>query len=183
MIEPGPGVILIANPFLKDPNFLRSSVLLCEHNENGTFGLVLNKTLTTTLKELVPEINNTDFPIYLGGPVQPNTLHFIHSCPDLIDGSQEIGDDLNWGGNFETLKILLAENRLVPEKIKFFVGYSGWSPGQLDAEMEIDSWLTVKASTKLIFKTPIENIWSESLKDLGGKYTQLINYPLDPLYN
>lgn len=183
MISPAKGTLLIANPFLKDPNFMRTVILLCEHLAEGTFGFVLNKLFSKKLNELVPELENLDFPVYQGGPVQGDTLHFLHQQPDLISGGQEILKNVYWGGNFETLQIRLKNNDLDTDKIRFFIGYSGWTEGQLADEMTENSWLTVSATRKLIFNTKPENVWKDSLNHLGGDYKMMINYPLDPQLN
>jgi len=183
MIEPGPGILLIADPFLKDPHFLRTVVLLCEHQSHGSFGLVLNKQIEQTLGQLVSELGSFDMPVYYGGPVQMNTLHFLHQYPDLIPDAVEVNKNIYWGGNFETLTALLRNNSIDERKIKFFVGYSGWGDGQLAVEMEEKSWLTVPATSELVFNTPYEEIWKNSVRHLGGKYEELVNYPIDPQLN
>ena len=177
------GVLLIANPFLKDPNFSRSVVLICENMPEGTFGFVLNKLMPQKLSELIPDLEGIDFPVYEGGPVKVDSLHFLHQYPDLIMGGEDLGSGVFWGGNFESLKIHLKNNTIDPEKLKFFVGYSGWMAGQLDFEMKEESWVTVQATPKLIFNTAPENTWKDSLKELGGEYEMMINYPLDPRLN
>lgn len=183
MIAPGKGILLIADPFLQDPNFLRTVVCLCEHGEEGTVGFVLNKKMNINLSEYVPELEGIDVTVYEGGPVQKNTLHFLHAYPDLIPGSLEVCKNVYWGGNFETLLILLKNRDLDLAKIKLFMGYSGWSPGQLDDEMKERSWLTVEATHTLVMKETYDQVWKQSLKQLGGKYEQLIHYPLDPQLN
>lgn len=183
MIEPGPGILLIADPFLKDPNFLRTVVLLCEHRTEGSFGLVLNKQIEQTLDELLSDLEGCRFPVYYGGPVEMNTLHFLHQYPSLIPDSVKIGNGMYWGGNFESLTALIKSNSIDKDKIKFFAGYSGWGDGQLSDEMKEKSWLTVTATTDIVFKTPHPEIWKGSLQLLGGKYEQLINYPTDPQLN
>ena len=85
MIEPAPGILLIADPFLKDPNFLRTVVFLCEHKEEGSFGFVLNRQYVNTLDELIPELEGFKIPVYYGGPVQPDTIHFLHEYPEEIE--------------------------------------------------------------------------------------------------
>jgi putative transcriptional regulator len=183
MISPAKGILLIANPFLKDPNFSRTVIFICENMAEGTFGFVLNKQFTKNLSELIPDLDMPDFPVYLGGPVQPDSLHFIHQYPDLISGGEEIFDGVYWGGNFESLQIHLKNNDISSDKIRFFIGYSGWTEGQLDQEMKDESWLTVKATRKLIFETDTEETWKESLNYLGGDYKMLINFPIDPQLN
>ena len=183
MIPPAKGTLLIANPFLKDPNFSRTVIFLCEHTEEGSFGFVLNKKFPKTLEELVPDLNVTNFPVYQGGPVQKDALHFLHQYPQLISGGEEVMQNIYWGGNFESLLINLKNNDINNEGIRFFIGYSGWSEGQLDDELKEESWLTVKATRKLIFGTRPEDIWKNSLKHLGGNYEMMINFPIDPQLN
>ena len=136
MISPSRGTLLIANPFLKDPNFSRTVIFLCEHNEDGSFGFVLNKKYTQSLEELVPEIGSGSFPVFQGGPVQKDALHFLHQYPQLISGGEEVLTDIFWGGNFESLLINLKNNDITNNRIRFFIGYSGWSEGQLENELK-----------------------------------------------
>ena len=183
MIEPATGILLIADPFLKDPNFLRTVVLLCEHQEQGSFGFVLNKQITQTLDELISDLNGHKLPVYYGGPVQMDTIHFLHQYPDLIPESVKVTEDIYWGGNFETVTALIKSKSLDRKKIKFFIGYSGWGDGQLNGELEEKSWLTLSANRKLVFNTRHDEIWKGSLQELGGEYEMMINYPLDPQLN
>lgn len=183
MIEPAAGVLLIAEPFLKDPSFLRTVVLLCEHKQEGSFGFVLNKQIEQPLGELISNLEGHDLPVYYGGPVQMDTIHFLHQYPDLIPDSVKVTDDIFWGGNFETVSALIKSNSIDLEKIKFFIGYSGWGDGQLSQEIKEKSWLTVNANQRLVFNTRYDEIWKNSLKTLGGEYERMINYPIDPQLN
>jgi putative transcriptional regulator len=183
MILPAKGTLLIANPFLKDPNFSRTVIFMCENAVEGAFGFVLNKQFSQTLGDIVPELEGIHFPVYTGGPVQGDSLHFLHQYPDIINGGEEVFRDVYWGGNFESLKIHLKNGDISKDKIRFFIGYSGWAETQLDFEMKEGSWLTVEATRELIFETPPENAWKESLNHLGGEYKMLANYPTDPQLN
>lgn len=183
MIEPGNGILLISDPFLKDPNFMRTVVLLCEHNTEGSFGLVLNRKTEHTLGDLITNLEGITIPVFYGGPVQTDTLHFIHQLPDLIPNSQEIAKDIYWGGDFEVVTDLLINNQLNASKIRFYLGYSGWGGGQLDDELKEKSWLTEKATKQLIFEKDEQSIWKKSLQQMGGEYEQLIHYPIDPQLN
>lgn len=184
MSELSKGTFLIANPFLKDVNFLRTVVLMCDHNtDDGSFGFVVNRPFSMYLHELVPDVLQTDIPVSIGGPVQTDSLHFIHQYADLVSGGTEILPGIFWGGNFEAVKVLLNDDEFDTKKIRFFLGYSGWSAGQLDSELAGDSWITTPANRKLIFGTPIENVWRDTLRQMGGDYEQLVNYPLDPQLN
>lgn len=135
MIDPGPGILLIADPFLKDPNFLRTVVLLCEHKDEGSFGFVLNRQYTNTLDELIPELDGYKLPLYYGGPVQVDSIHFLHQYPDKIPGGQEVINGVYWGGHFDALVELIKQREVSTDKIRFFIGYSGWGEGQLGMEM------------------------------------------------
>ena len=183
MIEPAAGILLIADPFLKDPNFLRTVVLLCEHQQQGSFGFVLNKQIEQTLGELITDLEGYNLPVYYGGPVQMDTIHFLHQYPNLIPESVKVINDIYWGGNFETVTALIKNNNIDLNKIKFFIGYSGWGDGQLTAELKEKSWLTVSANCNLVFNTMQDEIWKGSLRMLGGEYEMMINFPIDPQLN
>ncbi len=183
MISPARGTLLIANPFLKDPNFSRTVIFLCEHKDEGSFGFVLNRKFPANLKDLVPDLSSLSIPVFTGGPVQGDSLHFLHQYPELIIGGEEVFDNVYWGGNFESLLANLNSNEIDPEKLRFFIGYSGWSEGQLENEMKEESWLTVEATRNLVFNTEPEDVWKASLKQLGGNYEMMINFPLDPQLN
>lgn len=183
MIEPGPGILLIADPFLKDPNFLRTVVFLCEHKEEGSFGFVLNRQYENTLDELIPELEGHKLPVYYGGPVQIDSIHFIHQYPDEIPGGQEVLKGVYWGGDFDAVVNLIKNEDIDTNKIRFYIGYSGWGEGQLATEMTEKTWLTVKANRKLVFHTTHEEIWKGALKHLGGDYEMMVNFPIDPQLN
>ncbi|MES2432130.1 MAG: YqgE/AlgH family protein [Bacteroidota bacterium] len=183
MIHPVAGTLLIADPFLKDPNFMRTVVLMCEHNEKGSFGFVLNKQFEYTLDELITSFEGYPIPVYYGGPVNIDTVHFLHQYPDKIPDSQEVMKGVYWGGDFEALTEMVKNNEVDFSKIRFFIGYSGWGEGQLDGELEQKSWLTVSATRKLVFHENPEEIWKDSLKHLGGDYEIMINFPTDPQLN
>ena len=183
MIDPAAGILLISDPFLKDPNFLRTVVLLCEHEENGSFGFVLNRKYENTIDELITGLEGFKIPVYYGGPVQTDTIHFLHQCPDQIPGSVEVVKGIYWGGDFELLCEMIRINTIDINKIRFFIGYSGWGEGQLNDELNEKSWLTVKAVRKIVFHKNYEEIWKDSLKQLGGDYEMMINFPIDPQLN
>lgn len=178
-----PGVLLISDPFLKDPNFLRTTVLICENQPEGSFGFVLNKPQEHVLGELIEDLYGNSFPVYYGGPVETNTLHFLHHCPELIPGGIEVMKGIYWGGDFAYVINLLLRQELQPHQIRFFVGYSGWGIGQLQQEIDDKSWILSKCSRRLLFSTTPENSWKVALQELGGEYQMMVNYPLDPQYN
>src|SRR5215212_8835917 len=183
MIEPAAGILLISDPFLKDPNFMRTVVFLCEHQQQGSFGFVLNRKYENTLDELIPELEGYKLPLFYGGPVQMDTIHFLHEYKNEIPGGQEVMPGVYWGGDFEKVVEMIKNNELDGEKIRFYIGYSGWSDGQLNDELTEKSWLTVKATRQLVFHTDYKDVWKEALKQLGGKYEMMINFPIDPQLN
>lgn len=183
-----PGSLLISKPFLGDPNFERSVVLLCRHEPaEGAFGLVLTRPLSTVLGdvlELPPGAASpaAALPLYEGGPVQPDTLHLVHQVAGL-PGATPLGQDVYWGGDFEQLLAGLAQGTVSPAAVRLFVGYSGWSAGQLEGEIEQGSWIRQPASAGKVFTLKSDAFWQGILREKGGRYRALSNYPLDPRLN
>lgn len=184
MVNVKQGSVLISEPFLGDPNFERSVVLICEHETTqGTFGLVLNQTSNLLLADVLEENIYPDVPLFVGGPVQHNTLHYLHRRPDLIDGGIKVMEGVIWGGNFTQVKELLNNGVLSPDDIRCFIGYSGWEIDQLVGELKKDSWIISETTADVIFNTPAKNFWRSLLKDMGGDFKVMSNYPLDPRLN
>ncbi len=165
-----------------DQNFERSVVLVCEHNQMGTFGLVLNQSTDIHLSDVIEEVH-TDLPLFVGGPVQQNTLHFIHRRPDLIDGSIRVETGLYWSGDFEQIKQAVNLGTLTERDARFFIGYSGWSEGQLDAELQQKAWIISHINADFLFDTPTNEFWRGVLKRMGGEYKSIAHYPVDPRLN
>lgn len=177
------GSILISEPYLGDIHFERTVVLVCEHNEQGTFGYIINKPTTLEISSLVSDIDGFDANVYSGGPVSQDSLHFIHRGKKRIEGDVEVTDNLYWGGNFDEMRTLIQRKEISPAEIRFFIGYSGWGEGQLEAEMENKSWILGNASAEQIFEETTEQLWRILLKNMGGKYKAISNYPVDPRLN
>ena len=183
MNTPSKGMLLIAEPFLQDPNFKRTVILLCEHQETGSFGFVLNRDYEQTLEDLIPELSGMNQSVFYGGPVQKDTLHFLHQYPALIPGGLEVADGIYWGGDFDMAIQFLREEKINRDNIRFFVGYSGWTGGQLEEELKVNSWLMTPAIRKLVFHRKMEEVWKDSIKNMGGDYEIMINFPVDPSLN
>ena len=177
------GTLLISEPFLGDQNFTRSVILLCEHNESGSFGLVVNKTTNYILSDVLDISIKQPFPLYLGGPVEVNTLHFIHKKPDAIVGGVNISNNITWGGDFERLKLLLENEVLSLDDIRFFLGYAGWERGQLEQELNDNFWIATSTNPDVLLEVEPEDLWQHLMKDLGGSFTEMANYPIDPRLN
>lgn len=173
--------MLIAEPFMKDPNFQRSVVLLCDHQYSGTFGITINKQMEEVVGDYIEELSFCKLPIHDGGPVSRDHIHFLHQYPDRIPGGLEIADGVFWGGDFAVMVNFLKTGGA--KKIRFYLGYAGWGEDQLEQEMKDKSWLVVPATRTLVLNTSTDQIWKESVKSLGEEYLPIINYPLDPSYN
>ncbi|MCU0358805.1 MAG: YqgE/AlgH family protein [Cyclobacteriaceae bacterium] len=182
-LRPEKGRLLISEPFLPDPNFERTVVLLCEHNEEGSFGFVLNKPAELTAGEIMDELENFKHAVYIGGPVQQDTLHFIHRNPAIENGTL-VREGIFWGGSFEQVLNMADTYQLQPAEIKFFLGYSGWDAGQLEDELEQDSWIVCDFVTEeLLFETEPSQMWKKALGSMGGRFSVYSNYPVDPRLN
>ena len=181
---PQAGNLLISEPFLQDENFVRSVVLLCEHNSEGSFGLVLNKPSILLLSELVEELSFLESEVFVGGPVEQNTLHFIYFGEKVLEGSVSIGTGIWWGGDFEALVEHLKTGTMDAQNVRFFIGYSGWAAGQLSDELAENTWIIFdhNLGPNLLQNTPDE-LWRLLLKMMGGEFKVIANYPLDPRLN
>ncbi len=177
------GDLLISEPYLGDEHFERSVVLLGSHNEEGSLGFMLNKKSNLLLSDVVEELGNFDAPLYIGGPVEQNTLHFIFRNKLPLEGTVYLTDDLFWGGDFEQLKIMLREGEISQHDIRFFVGYSGWHEGQLENELEEKVWIVHQLESGILFSLDTNDMWRGILKEMGGQYKILSNYPIDPRLN
>ena len=182
-LKPSRGKILISEPFLIDFYFKRSVVLLAEHNEEGTFGLILNKQVDIALKDVLYDFPEFNAPVYLGGPVKTDSLYFIHTLGEQLENSLEITEGLFWGGDIEAIKEMITLGKISVKDIKFFVGYSGWVSKQLDGELARNSWLVANIKARQVMETNPDKLWKESLKKLGKEYAYWTNFPSDPIMN
>lgn len=181
---PEKGDLLISEPFLPDPNFERTVILICEHDENGTFGFILNKLTNLTFDEVMDTSEKFNESVFLGGPVQQDTLHFIHRCDELFQSGKEIIDGVYWGGEFEKLLSMINTKQISKNDFRFFLGYSGWAEGQLDEELNAKSWIVYKNTTAdKIFDLSPDSLWKQALSEMGGKFKMFANYPIDPNLN
>ncbi|MCI0750725.1 MAG: YqgE/AlgH family protein [Flammeovirgaceae bacterium] len=182
-LKPERGRLLISEPFLPDPNFERTVVLLCEHNEDGSFGFILNKPSFVKVSEVVEDLKDFEHEAFVGGPVQQDTLHFLHRSTSIDEGNK-IYNEITWGGNFEKVILLAETKQLKPSEIRFFLGYSGWSAGQLEEELKQDSWIVCDyISEELLFETEAGQMWKKALDGMGGRFSIYANYPQDPRLN
>ncbi len=185
ILTPTKGHLLIAEPsVLGDVSFNRSVILLANHNNEGSVGFILNKPLDVTLCDLIEGLDSCDIPIYNGGPVEQDNIYFIHTVPELLEGSQEISGGIYWGGDFERAMDLILNNKISTDSIKFFLGYSGWGSHQLEDELEDHTWVVQKNSSQVeLLKMNDQAFWREKIKELGGSYLIWSNAPENPQCN
>lgn len=178
------GSILIAEPtIIGDISFQRSVVMIANHDKKGSVGFIMNKPLTHTLSDIVPTITQ-EFRIFNGGPVEQDSLYFIHNVPDLVPNSVEISEGIYWGGDFDVVIDLVQQNRITSDNVKFFLGYSGWSKDQLNDEMSANSWvITDNSSIQDIISKPAIDYWRNQILALGGDYMLWSNAPENPAHN
>lgn len=178
-IKPNKGKLLIAEPtILNDTSFNRSIILLTEHTPKSAVGFILNRPLSYTLYDVLPELE-CEFTLYQGGPVEQDNLYFIHRVPHLLPDSIEVTDDIYWGGNFEALKDLLLNKELKSDDIRFFLGYSGWDALQLDEEIRQNSWFVSENDYANILSADDKSLWKNKLLQKGGDYKIWANAPSD----
>ena len=183
MTNPGAGKFLISDPFLPDPNFSRTVVYLGSYDEAGAVGFVVNRPSDLTLEEVLPGYAGIRCKIFLGGPVEQNTLHFIHCCEKLADDSKAVQPGIFWGGNLDEVVEALRNGEMQENEVRFFAGYSGWSAGQLDDELVERAWFVTDAGKEYIFSEHPDVLWKEVLSGMGGDFSILGNSPLDPRWN
>lgn len=171
------GKVLLAEPFMLDPNFKRSAVLLCEHSSEGSIGFIMNKPLQMRIDELIEDFPEFNGEVFFGGPVQTDTVHFIHNIGDLLDDSVPVSKGVYWGGDFEKLKFLISSDIVSESNVRFFVGYSGWSEGQLADEMTYGSWIMANMDSNYLFKLQPKELWERVMYDKGNAYTVISQIP------
>ena len=177
------GQLLLDSGQLRGSFFQRTVVLICQHDAEGAFGLVLNRDTGNNAGDLlVADLPETlkSCPLYLGGPVQPSALSFLHTDAFIPDAN--VLPNLNLGHSLDNL-IEIGESFSTTRKIKMFAGYAGWSPGQLEGEMQRQAWITHPASLELVFDTDPANLWQTILRTKGSKYKLLSLMPEDPSRN
>ncbi len=181
---PSSGKLLVSEPALRDFYFCRSVVLLVEHKpEEGSIGLILNKPIHLKLNQVVKEFPDNDFPLFLGGPVHPERLFYLHTLGEKVPGSIEIIPGLFWGGEIEKLMEMIRLKLVGPEQVRFFIGYSGWESGQLEREMIEKSWIVTQCQLNTVMQRHPEKLWRNMLKEMGSDYAIWANYPSDPILN
>ncbi len=187
-LDPKKGRLLITEPFMQNDYFHRSVILLCEHNEDGSFGFVLNNYTDVKLSEFenMHEVEGfcDDFRISIGGPVSAKNLYYIHTLGDQLPDSIHVAGNIYAGGDFDLLKEKIANGQVTADQVRFFLGYSGWVEKQLNGELKQNSWLVADIDhSDDIMDVNNETIWKDYMQRQGGKYKVFANFPKDPALN
>ena len=183
-VAPKKGRILIAEPFLSGSYFNRSVVFLVSHGENGSTGFILNKKIEYPLSEFIIDIPHFKSDVFIGGPVNTDSLYYIHTMGKSIPGSIHICNGIFWGGDFPILQQFINSELIRPDQVLFFLGYSGWEQGQLEEEIEENSWLVSDISPEKVMNSSFQKyMWLDTVRNIGGKYKLWENYPENPMLN
>ena len=182
-VLPSRGRILISEPFLRDATFGRSVILLVDHTDEGSMGLVINKQLPLFLNDIIMEFKYLDeIPLYKGGPIATDTLFYLHTLSD-IPGSISISKGLYLNGDFDEIKKYILQGNKISEGIRFFLGYSGWDSEQLNNEIRENTWLVSEEEKSYLMKNNIKDMWRTALEKLGSKYETWSRFPQVPTLN
>lgn len=180
---PAKGKFLISEPFMEDNFFKRSVVFLCDHNEDGSFGFVLNNILSINMKDVMEGFEECEFEVGFGGPVNSSNLYYIHTLGDMLEDSICIQKGLYTGGNFEKLQGLINSGLVDTNQVRFFLGYSGWTAGQLEQEIKDSAWIVTSSKNENIINSNDKELWKNLLNEMGGKFKAIANFPEDPSLN
>jgi putative transcriptional regulator len=177
------GQLILDNGKLRGSFFQRTVILICQHDAEGAFGLVLNRSTQNKVGEAVvanlPDTLKSET-LFLGGPVQPQALSFLHNDNYLPDAN--VMGNLSLGHSLDSL-VEIGESFSPTLRLKIFAGYAGWSPGQLEDEMKRDTWMTHPATVDLVFHPKPDELWGLILKQKGWKYKLIAEGPEDPSWN
>ncbi len=183
-MKPTQGRILISNPFLLDYFFRRSVVLLIDHGEDGSFGVIINKPLEFNIKDFNTAFSEAGSQVYLGGPVKSDGLFYMHTMGEVIPNSLKVMDGLWWGGSPETLEHMIKINpETVSGQVRFFLGYSGWVIDQLNEEIVNRSWVVAETGADEIMGGATSTLWTDKVRSLGKGFESWLRLPADPSFN
>jgi putative transcriptional regulator len=180
---PEKGKILISEPFLPDTFFNRSIVYLTDHNPQGSVGFILNKKLELKVSDAIAGFEGWDENLNMGGPVAPDTLHYLHDLGNMIPQSVHVEGNIFWSGDLAKIRELIKTGKINKSQIRFFLGYSGWSAGQLENELKEDSWIIAKVNSDIIMNSRGDDAWKRVLRSFKNKYRIWADFPDSPEMN
>lgn len=182
-LAPKAGRLLLSDPFESDLYFERSVVFLCQHDEESSFGFVINKPIRIGIEGVNEAFGQQPIDAFKGGPCEEESLFFLHTLGDKIQGSEQIIDGIYLGTNFSDLYKTMTPESIENGAIKLFVGYSGWSSGQLDDELKRNVWVVAEVDDINEIMLSGKDSWYEIMKRLGNKYEMMTKFPLNPNHN
>lgn len=180
---PQKGKVLISEPFLPDTFFNRSVVYLTEHTEKGSVGFIINKSVNIRVNDAIEGFADWDEKLTMGGPVAPDTLHYLHTLGDLVPGSIWVSGNIFWGGELDAIRSLIKAGQVSSSDIRFFLGYSGWGEGQLERELQENSWVIGDAATGLVMSYRHDDAWKIVLRGMKRRYSIWADFPESPEMN
>jgi len=180
---PEKGRLLISEPFLPDTFFNRTLVYLTEHNEKGSVGFIINKSINIKVSDALEGFPGWDEKLTMGGPVAPDTLHYLHTLGNIVPNSVWVADNIYWGGDIEVVKDLINSGEAGSGNIRFFLGYSGWGEGQLEKELKENSWIIADVAPEVVMKYRKDDSWKIVLRSLKKKYRLWAEFPESPEMN
>jgi putative transcriptional regulator len=182
-----PGTLLAAWPDLSDPNFRHAVILVCHHTADGAYGLIVNRASTLTTRQLLPQhpdLGQVPFPVHVGGPVDKRALQFLHTAPEEIGGGISLDGKLWLGGELDALGRFLARDPdKARERVRVFLGYSGWGGGQLERELAGHSWIPAPPSLEAVFGPTGEDVWRSAVRSIGPQGEALLGQGSEPDLN
>jgi putative transcriptional regulator len=181
--KPAGGHILVSQPSLNDRFFNRSVIMLADHGPDGSFGFIVNKPARIRLSSVTDVFGAFDMELFLGGPVQVNNLFYVHTKGDIVKDSLKIINDVYWGGDMNEIREFIKSGKITENDIRFYAGYSGWQPKQLDREMTENSWIVMAGQKRFVFGPRPSGLWKNIVLTLGKEYATWVNYPHDPNMN
>jgi putative transcriptional regulator len=172
------GQLLIAMPQMRDPRFTRSVIYICAHNADGAMGLVVNRRVgSITFDELLqqlgigPNRRNDEIRVHFGGPVEQGRGFVLHSADYNQSGTMRVDDQVALTATLDILKAMAAGGG--PRRSLLALGYAGWGPGQLDAEIQANGWLSVPADEELVFDADLDHKWQRAIGKIGVDFSKL----------
>jgi putative transcriptional regulator len=158
-------------------------VYLADHTPQGSVGFILNKKLDLKLSSAIAGFTGWNENLNMGGPVAPDTLHYLHNQGDLIPKSVLVEGSIYWGGDIDNVRLLIKSGKIKESQIRFFLGYSGWSAGQLEKELQENSWVIAKVKSDIIMNNRGDDTWKKVLRSFKNKYRMWADFPDSPEMN
>ena len=185
-VEPGEGTLLVAEPFLRENYFNHAVIMMIEYEPGATaMGTVLNIESEYTLDRILDGVTTKNpVRVYCGGPVAGDRLYFMHTFGDLIPETRPVAPGLYVGGDFDTVLSIINGDYDIEGHIRFFVGYSGWSPGQLEEEISKKVWaVTLPGDPRALLSRSGDTLWHDEVRRLGPDYRGWRYHPKDIMAN